>query len=327
MTDEQSPPDTSTPGNSTSETSSTAVELLSAQSALPFNFLFGSDGLRSGWGFALYLALVVGLVVFSQKALAPFMHKLNGTLWPDMVGRVVVTLCAVLPAVLVGWLERRPFGVYGLPSQGAFGKKFWYGVIWGFAGLSLLLLAMRGAHVFYFGGAGLHGSRALKFAAFWAVFFLLVGFFEEFLFRGYTLFTLSRGVTFWPAAVALSLVFGGVHLGNKGESWVGALAAAAIGLFFCFTVRRTGTLWFAVGFHASWDWAESYLYGVPDSGTSTNGHLLNPSFHGPVRLTGGSVGPEGSLLVFAVIGILFAVFHALHAPSISAHQLTADSSR
>lgn len=326
MTDSQFPPDTSTTDTSTSKTSSSATELLSSKSVSPPNFLFGPEGLRSGWGFVLYLALVVGLVVSSQKALAPLMHKLNGTLWQDMIGRVVVALCAVLPAMLMARLEKRPFGVYGLPSQGAFGKKFWYGMIWGFAGLSLLLLAMRGAQVFYFGGAGLHGGRALKFAAFWAVFFLLVGFFEEFLFRGYTLFTLSRGVTFWPAAVALSLLFGGVHLGNKGESWVGALAAAAIGLFFCFTVRRTGTLWFAVGFHASWDWAESYLYGVPDSGTSTNGHLLNPSFHGPVWLTGGSVGPEGSLLVFVVIGILFAVFHALHAPS-AASQLTADSSR
>ena len=321
MTDEQSSLNTST-----SETSSTAVELLSAKSASHSNFLFGPEGLRPGWGFVLYLALVFALVMVLQKVLAPLMHELSGTLWPDMVGRVVVALCAVLPAMLMARLEKRPFGVYGLPSQGAFGKKFWYGMIWGFAGLSLLLLAMRGAQVFYFGGAGLHGGRALKFAAFWAVFFLLVGFFEEFLFRGYTLFTLSRGVTFWPAAVALSLLFGGVHLGNKGESWVGALAAAAIGLFFCFTVRRTGTLWFAVGFHASWDWAESYLYGVPDSGTSTNGHLLNPSFHGPVWLTGGSVGPEGSLLVFVVIGILFAVFHALHAPS-AASQLTADSSR
>ena len=112
--------------------------------------------------------------------------------------------------------------------------------------------------------------------------------------------------------MALSALFGGLHLGNKGESWRGALAAGLIGLFFCFTLRRTGNLWFAVGLHASWDWAESYFYGVPDSGTMVQGHLLNPSFHGPAWLTGGTVGPEGSVLVFVVIAALFAAFHFTH---------------
>ena len=88
----------------------------------------------------------------------------------------------------------------------------------------------------------------------------------------------------------------------------------SIGLFFCFTVRRTGTLWFAIGLHASWDWAQSYVYGVADSGMMAQGHLLNPSFQGPAWLTGGSVGPEGSVLVFVVIGLLFAVFHLTHPP-------------
>ena len=325
MTDSQSPLDPST-----SEIGSSIADLPPTESKPPSNvpstFLFGPEGLRSGWGFFLYLALAIALVVFAQKGLSPLLHGLKGTLWSGMISRVVVMLCAMLPAVAMAKLEKRTFGAYGLPPRGAFGKKFWYGVIWGFVALSALLLAMRGAHVFYFGAVGLHGLRVLKFAAFWGVSFLLVGFFEEFLFRGYTLFTLSRGIGFWPAAVALSLLFGGVHLGNQGESWIGAAAAGAIGLFFCLTVRRTGTLWFAVGLHASWDWAESYFYGVPDSGEMVHGHLLNPSFHGPVWLTGGSVGPEGSLLVFVVIAALFVAFHLLYPVSTSA-QLTADSSR
>jgi membrane protease YdiL (CAAX protease family) len=282
------------------------------KSSSPSDFLFGPDGLRSGWGFFFYLALCVLLIFLAQKILVLLLHGQKGTLWTGMIVKVVLMLCVLLPAVPMAGIEKRTFGGYGLPMLGAFGKKFWYGVLWGFVGLSALLLAMRGADVFYFGAIGLHGFRALKFAAFWGVSFLLVGFFEEFLFRGYTLFTLSRGMTFWPAAVVLSLAFGGVHLGNKGESWVGAVAAAAIAMFFCLTLRRTGTLWFAVGFHASWDWAESYFYGVPDSGEMVTGHLLNASFHGPTWLTGGSVGPEGSALVFLVIGVLFGVFHVLY---------------
>ena len=318
MTDSQSP----------LESSAVTTDPSPVNSAKTFDLLFGGQGLRSGWGFFLYLMLAYVLVVFLQKALAHVMHGLSGTLWPDMTTRVVLLVCVVLPAILLSRLEKRPFGAYGLPAQGAYGKFFWLGMVWGFAALSALLLALRGAHVFYFGTISLHGARAVKFAAFWGIYFLLVGFFEEFLFRGYTLFTLSRGIGFllrilkiaqnastpgfWLAAIALSVLFGVVHLGNSGESWMGAAAAAGIAFFFCLTLRRTGTLWFAVGFHASWDWAESYFYGVPDSGGMIQGHLMNPSSNGPVWLTGGSVGPEGSLLVFVVIGSLMVAFHVLH---------------
>jgi hypothetical protein len=86
----------------------------------------------------------------------------------------------------------------------------------------------------------------------------------------------------------------------------------AIGFFFCLTLRRTGDLWWAVGFHMSWDWGESYLYSVPDSGTMLPGHLLNSSFHGPAWLTGGSVGPEGSYLVFVVLAALWVLFDRVY---------------
>jgi len=274
----------------------------------------GPEGLRSGWGFALYLALVVAMVMAARFLMHPMMHRLKGTVWQFLAQELIFVTCAVLPAVVLSWIEKRPFGSYGLPARGAFGKKFAWGVVWGFVALSLLLIALRGSNAFYFGSVGVHGIQAVKFGMFWALVFLLVGFFEEFLFRGYSLFTLTRGMGFWPTALLLSGIFGYVHLGNEGESWRGALAAGLIGLFFCFTVLRTGNLWFAVGLHASWDWAESYFYGVPDSGMLVQGHLLNPSFHGPAWLTGGTVGPEGSVLVFLVIGILFAVFHVTHPP-------------
>ena len=90
------------------------------------------------------------------------------------------------------------------------------------------------------------------------------------------------------------------------------VAVVAIGFFFCLTLRRTGTLWWAVGFHMAWDWGESFLYSVPDSGTTVHGHLLNSSFNGPAWLTGGSVGPEGSYLIFALIALLWVLFDRVY---------------
>jgi len=226
-------------------------------------------------------------------------------------------VAAAVPAVILMRVEKRPWAAYGLPLRRAFGKVFWLGALWGFLGISVLIFSLYGLHDFTFGPIVLHGARVMKFAAYWAVMFLLVGLFEEFLFRGYTQFTLTRGIGFWPAAIILSTSFGLVHLGNEGELWTGALAAASIALFFCLTLRRTGSLWFAVGFHAAWDWGESFFYSVPDSGLPAPGHLLNSSLHGAVWLTGGSVGPEGSVLCFVVIALFWIGFDRVYPMNIA----------
>ncbi len=272
----------------------------------------GPDGLRAGWRFLLYLAMGGALILVLGSLTRYWRPYGSGRIWLGMVSELELLIAAMIPAVVMARVEKRPFDVYGLPRRSAFGKLFWIGAAWGFLALTVLILAMRGAGLFYFGGLALHGVRILKFAAYYALFFLLVGFFEEFLLRGYTQFTLTRGIGFWPAAIVLSVIFGAIHLANQGEAWMGALVAGLIGFFFCLTLRRTGDLWFAVGFHASWDWGETYLYSVPNSGTTAPGHLLSSSFHGPAWLTGGTVGPEGSVLVFGVILAMWVAFDRLY---------------
>jgi hypothetical protein len=97
------------------------------------------------------------------------------------------------------------------------------------------------------------------------------------------------------------------------------LAGIMMGLFFCLTLRRTGHLWFAVGFHVSWDWGESFFYSVPDSGETSRGHLLSSSFHGPKWLTGGSVGPEASLLCLVAIAIVWIAFDRVYPSTTRVH--------
>jgi uncharacterized protein len=268
----------------------------------------GPDGLRAGWGLAFYVAMFYALHSVLSWWAGSLERDLNG-LWSMMLQEFVVLVAAVVPAFVLAKVERRPWGAYGLPARKAFGKLFWVGSVWGFASITLLLGAMYGMRLFDFGHLALHGVRIVKFATFWGVFFLLVGLFEEFLLRGYSQFTLTRAIGFWPSAIVLSSVFGLIHLQNAGEQWPGLLAAAGIGLFFCLTLRRTGSLWFAVGFHMAWDWGETFFYSVPDSGTFFPGHLLKSSFHGPRWLTGGIVGPEGSALCFVVIAVTSTAFN------------------
>ena len=288
------------------------LELRSAPS-LGYTMFVGPGGLRPGWRIFLYVGMGVGIfsLLSSLEHLIP--GRGAGALWQQMYIQFVLATAAMVPAVIMARIEKRQFGIYGLPVACAFDKWFWIGLAWGLIALSTLMVLMRGVGVFSFGHFALHGERIFKFAGFWGVLFILVGFFEEFSFRGYAQFTLTQGIGFWPAACLLSFIFGLLHLiGNVGENVLGSLCAAMIGLFFCFTLKRTGTLWFAVGMHASWDWGESYLYSVPDSGGMATGHLLNSSFHGSRWLTGGSVGPEGSVLVFVVIGIAWLLFDRMY---------------
>ena len=127
------------------------------------------------------------------------------------------------------------------------------------------------------------------------------------------LFAFTEAAGFWPSALLLAAIFGYTHRSNAGETWMGAFGAAAIGLFFSLTRLRTGNLWFAVGMHASWDWGQTFVFGVPDSGTRLPGHLLTGQPQGPNWLTGGSVGPEGSALIFILILFMWITFERLYA--------------
>jgi len=131
---------------------------------------------------------------------------------------------------------------------------------------------------------------------------------EEIAFRAYLLRTLGDGIGFWPAAV-LSLLFGALHYFTKPyERWEDFACTGLLGLFMCLSVRRTGTLAFAIGWHFAFDWGAICLYSGRNAGEFAVGKLLNTQWTGPDWLTGGMLGPEASRLVFVVIAALFVVF-------------------
>jgi membrane protease YdiL (CAAX protease family) len=271
------------------------------------NLFKGPDGLRAGWRLAIFI-LLTGLTLWLGFFLVSPLLKHIG---PSRAGGLMIAettlfLGALIPTAIMSRFEQRPMGVYGLPMRSAFRSDFWRGAAWGFINLSLVMLCMMVVHAYSPGGFDLAPFQILKFGLLWAVAFLLVGFAEEYLFRGYMLYTLTLGMGFWPAAIILSIFFALAHRGNPGETWMGLLGIVVIAIFFCLTLQRTGTLWFAVGLHMSYDWGESFFYSVPDSGTYIKGHLFHAQLSGPRWLSGGSVGPEASLLAFiADLAMLF----------------------
>lgn len=200
------------------------------------------------------------------------------------------------------------------------------GVATGLVSLSLLLLVMHLASGFSLEPAMPAGRSPVVYGFFDMLLMLGIGFSEESLCRGYALVALSQSMSFWPAALAISVFFGFLHTFNDGETVSGVVSAALFGMVLAYSYRRTRSLWFAYGVHASWDYGESFIFGVPNSGMTLPGGLFQPRFEGPSWLTGGSAGPEGSILVLLALGVMLVVARNFLRPAGSA-QVRPDPAR
>jgi uncharacterized protein len=275
-------------------------------------FLFGPNGLRAGWRLLIFIVLVMGLsraTNFGLHHIPSFVaweahqspNEMTATNLMVTEGLSVALLFIVV--LIMSLIEGRSFADYYLPPSEAFGKRFWQGVPYGFAMLSLLLVMIAAVHGFTLTGFALGGVTAIKYGLLFFVGFILVGFLEEFSCRGYLQYTIGSGIGFWWAAIIISCLFGLSHIQNPAEDWFGAVMAGSFGLLAAFALYRTGNIWFPLGMHAAWDWGETYFYGTPDSGFVAQGHLLNSTMQGNKWLAGGIVGPEGSVFALVVLAI------------------------
>jgi membrane protease YdiL (CAAX protease family) len=274
------------------------------------NLFIGEHGLRSGWRLLIYVLLVVGIGAVITVTLRALVGVHRGAPTTQvMILQEAVSFALVFGAAwIMSRIERRSVGEYGLPLSDAFGKKFWLGFLFGLVEVSVLIGLIAAFRGYSFGSLAVTGSDIVKWGLIHMVLFIFVGFFEEFFFRGYMQYTLADGIGFWPAGILLSVIFGALHLQNKGEGPVGAASVVLVGLLFVFTIQRTGNLWYAVGLHAAFDWGETFLFSVPDSGLVLQGHLSNAVLPlEPKWLTGGTVGPEGSVFCFLTMGLQFLV--------------------
>jgi uncharacterized protein len=290
----------------------------------------GTDGLRAGWSLLIFIALFAALIfsvnAIGRKLYPPAPNTANATTEISPQRGFIFESIPLLIALLVTWImskvERRPNSVYGFGGRRKL-PHFLAGLASGIICLSILILALVKTGFLVIDSRLLFGGNILRYGAIWLLGFLLVGLQEEYLTRGYVQYTLTRGLAglyqwafktrhsptlgFWTSAAILSILFGLGHSSNPGESPIGLLSAGLGGMVFCFSLWRTGSLWWAIGFHASWDWAQSFLYGVADSGLMIQHHLLATHPVGKPILSGGTTGPEGSIFIVAILGVIILI--------------------
>ncbi len=270
---------------------------------------FGPDGLRAGWSALLFIVIFITL---SLLVVTGIKHLMHGHL-PDPKGPQspqvallfeLIQVSMVLAATgIMARIEGRRLAVYGYAGRAKLVRFLWGGV-WGFIAITGLVTVLWRSHLLAFDAGHLQGFVAWKYGLMWLVVFVCTGIFEESLLRGYLQYTLTRGIGFWWGALLMSIVFGAIHGSNNGESPVGLFSAGAVGLVFCISLWYTGSLWWAIGFHAVWDWGQTFFYGTPDSGMVARGHLFSEHPAGALLWSGGPTGPEGSLYIVPLLLIM-----------------------
>jgi membrane protease YdiL (CAAX protease family) len=309
---------------------------------------FGRFGFRAGWGISIWLVffVLIGIVaaIFSIAATGHLREIVQARTFAathpnapkphlhiDFVSILVIVQDGVTFLGLLGicWFfsraERRPLRSYGIGSY-RFSDVF-SGALWGLIMMSVLIFVLHAGHLLVFDGRALHGPAIFLYALKWLLAFFLVGLSEEYSFRGYLQYTLMRGVwglaelvsatnaravAFWIAAAIMSLLFALAHTSNGGETFFGLVQVFLAGIAFAYALWRTGSLWWGIGFHMTWDWAQSYLFGVADSGNISVGRLFITHPIGKPILSGGPDGPEGSVFASVALLLTILIIHFVH---------------
>lgn len=232
--------------------------------------------------------------------------------WPQMTYELVAAfgLGSVLVLLWAQLFERRGPATLGLNAKGP--MRFLRGYL---LGLGFLLAVVGGiwlAGGYVVEGGGAFGSSAVG-AALIPIGALLLGFIiqgssEELLFRGWLMQLIASRHGIWLAVIGNSALFALAHAGNiepSNELYVGLANIVLFGLFISLYAVREGSLWGVCGWHAAWNWLLGLGFGLEVSGMKIDSlPLVTDLAAAPDAawwLTGGSFGPEASVVTTAVL--------------------------
>jgi len=307
-------------------------KLVTMRNSWVSRIFIGPHGLRSGWGLLIYVlifAVCVCVQFFATKLLAdanPMLVAVQQQAQKAMLGLEAMrpgamliiygTSLAVILFVpcIMSLIERRRFGAYGLGGSHSI-RNLAKGLLTGLVLISMLVGLLWVCRLLVFDGVEHAGGQLLSYGLKWFIVYFLVGLSEGYLSLGYLQSTLTRAfsawfpknnplrfpVGFWSAALVLSACFSLGHITHQTESPVGLFTAFLFSVVSAYSLWRTGSLWWSIGVHATWDWGQSFLYGVSDSGVSCQGRLLAAHPAGDPLLSGGLTGPEGSLFAIGIL--------------------------
>jgi membrane protease YdiL (CAAX protease family) len=267
-------------------------------------FLNDAGRLRSGWRVVIYvlaffvLIFLLGALVRIALHLGALLHLGSSPFLEDVVFRVTLLSSALVAGWICNrWLEGLPWRALGLCFHSGWFRDLFTGSLFGGAALMLacaIAMIAGGLHFVFPGRAFLFSIlRALIQTG---VLFIIAALAEEAMFRGYPLQTLSRAGLIPLALIFTSVPFGIIHWQNPNATLFSSTNTALAGVWLGVAYLKTRSLWFPLGVHWAWNWAQGSIFGVPVSGLKLSRYpLLQSIDKGPAWLTGASYGIEGGL--------------------------------
>ena len=275
-------------------------------------FFIAPDGrLRAIWRAAIYYAvgtfLIFPLLGRPVASVAKSLHLTLGL----TAGYIALAELRNLAVALIctgafALYERRRIDSYGLPLNHALGWQTFEGAAAGFimaGAVALGMIMLGGMQIIGWAGTG---SAIMLSALTWLVANVCVAIAEEFWFRSYLQLTLWKSIGFWPSAIVIALIFAAEHYFFKqGENVWDVITLVSLSLLLSYSMLRTGTLWFAVGFHFAFDYMQLFVIGTSNGAHLPARRMLDARFNGPAWLTGGALGTEASFLMYPAIALLW----------------------
>ncbi len=266
----------------------------------PIFFSPDEPRLRAGWRLLIQTLFIflLGMGFTFLLLLSPFsIPQFAGSLVANQLsGFVIITTSIYLAR---RFLDRRRFVSLGLRWDRRAVSDIFVGIAIPALMIGFIFLLERGAGWLRFEGFAWQstaGDTVLIKTAEALLMFLLVGWNEELLSRGYHLQTIASGLNrFWGVLLS-SAVFAALHLANPNASWNGAAGILLAGLFFSYGYLCTEQLWLPIGLHIGWNVFEGVVFGFPVSGLDTFS-LIQVDVAGPTIWTGGAFGPEAGLVL------------------------------
>ncbi len=274
------------------------------------NLFVDSDRtLRPIWRALLYFLLTFIALPFLLDPIAAGLANrlhLSAALTPGAIafGESEYFIISLIATGLFAWYEGRRIDSYFMPVEQALSRRTLEGVATGVViagGVAIGMIALGGMQVH---GVALGGSALATSAIAWGLTMMLVGLSEELWFRAYFLQTLWKAIGFWPASLVIAAIFAAIHYFFKtGENVWDVITLVWFSLLICYSVLKTGNLWFAVGLHFSFDYLQFFVIGTPNGSLVPQGRLLDVTFNGPAWLTGDVLGTEASFLMYPMLAL------------------------
>jgi len=259
--------------------------------------------LRAGWRLLIQTILMIILGIGASLLLLPILPKLtsDSIFWVSEL----MELLAITGSVYLArrFLDKRSFASIGFKMDQHVVFDILVGLIITFIMMGSIFIAMQALGWLKFESFAWNVDSVqtvISQALLFFVIFIVVGFNEELLFRGYHLQTITSGSNLFWGLLISSIIFGSLHLGNPNATWVSAAGIFFAGLFLAYGYTRTQQLWLPIGLHLGWNFFEGVVFGYPVSGLTIY-PLMNIKVSGPQVWTGGAFGPEAGLIILPAL--------------------------